>query len=358
MKKIFNIGFIGCGRIAGHHFKALEKNKSFNVTCICDLDFKKAEPYVRKYNVKFYSHYKLMLKSEKNLDIVAIMTPSGMHFEHALYIIKNYNLDIIVEKPTFLKTSQVNNIYKIATRKKNKIFPVFQNRYNPAVKRLKKAINIGELGEIRVISVRVRWCRPQRYYDLSVWRGTFSHDGGALTNQGIHHLDLLRNLFGEIKKINSNMKTFGAKIEVEDSVTANLEFTSGAIGSLEILTSARPKDYEASISVVGSKGLAQLGGWAVNELQIFSPKPNECKKFTEKIPDAYGFGHYDLYKDIAKDKLGKKKFNIDFHECYKTIQLLNSFYVSSEKKKTILVNKVIDSKKLGRKNEKISKIYR
>ena len=174
------------------------------------------------------------------------------------------------------------------------------------VKRLKKAINIGELGEIRVISVRVRWCRPQRYYDLSVWRGTFSHDGGALTNQGIHHLDLLRNLFGEIKKINSNMKTFGAKIEVEDSVTANLEFTSGAIGSLEILTSARPKDYEASISVVGSKGLAQLGGWAVNELQIFSPKPNECKKFTEKIPDAYGFGHYDLYKDIAKDKLGKK----------------------------------------------------
>ena len=126
MKKIFNIGFIGCGRIAGHHFKALEKNKSFNVTCICDLDFKKAEPYVRKYNVKFYSHYKLMLKSEKNLDIVAIMTPSGMHFEHALYIIKNYNLDIIVEKPTFLKTSQVNNIYKIATRKKTKFSLFFK----------------------------------------------------------------------------------------------------------------------------------------------------------------------------------------------------------------------------------------
>ena len=91
MKKKFNIGFIGCGRIAGHHFKALEKNNNFNVTCICDLDFKKAEPYIKKYKVKFYSHYKSMLKSEKNLDFVVIMTPSGMHYENALYILKNYN---------------------------------------------------------------------------------------------------------------------------------------------------------------------------------------------------------------------------------------------------------------------------
>ena len=139
MKNKFNIGFIGCGRIAGHHFKALEKNNDFKVTCVCDLNFKKAEPYVKKYKVKYYPHYKLMLKSEKNLDIVVIMTPSGMHYEHALFIIKNYNLDIIVEKPTFLKTSQVKRIYKIASRKKNKIYPVFQNRYNLAVKRLKKA---------------------------------------------------------------------------------------------------------------------------------------------------------------------------------------------------------------------------
>ena len=104
--------------------------------------------------------------------------------------------------------------------------------------------------------------------------------------------------------------------------------------------------------------MAQLGGWAVNELQIFSPKPKECKKFSQKIPDAYGFGHYDLYKDIAKDKLKRKKFNVDFYDCFKTIQLLNSFYVSSERKKTILVDKIVDSKNLGKKNEKISKIYR
>ena len=90
MRKIFNIGFIGCGRIAGHHFKALEKNDNFKVTCICDLNFKKAEHYIKKYKVKYYSHYKLMLKNEKNLDIVVIMTPSGMHYEHALFILRNY----------------------------------------------------------------------------------------------------------------------------------------------------------------------------------------------------------------------------------------------------------------------------
>ena len=108
----------------------------------------------------------------------------------------------------------------------------------------------------------MRWCRPQRYYDLSDWRGTYSHDGGALTNQGIHHIDLLRYLFGEVKTVNCKMKTFGAKIEVEDSAVANLEFQNNSIGTLEVTTAARPKDYEASISIIGSKGCTswRLGG--------------------------------------------------------------------------------------------------
>ena len=131
-----------------------------------------------------------------------------------------------------------------------------------------------------------------------------------------------------------------------------------ALGTIEILTSARPKDFEASISIVGSKGLAQVGGLAVNELQIFSPKPEDCKKYSEKIPDAYGYGHFDLYKDIAKDKKKIKKFPVDFKDCYKTIQLLNAFYVSNEKKNIVNVKDVLDSKKLGKKNEKISRLYR
>ena len=357
MKKI-NLGIIGAGRVAGHHLKALKENNNFNVQCICDLDISKAHNYAKEYKLSYYNHYEEMLSKENNLDLVAIITPSGMHYEHAKEILKNFKVNIIVEKPTFLKTSQVAQIYKLAKKNKKKIYPVFQNRYNKAVKRLKKAIERKELGVPRIISVRVRWCRPQRYYELSDWRGTYSHDGGALTNQGIHHLDLIRYLFGEVKTLYSNMKTLGADIEVEDTVIANLNFVNKSLGTLEITTAARPKDFEASISVVGSKGMAQIGGIAVNELQIFSPNPKECKIFSEKIPDAYGFGHYDFYKDIALDFFKKRKFPISYLDCFNSIRLLNAFYVSSEKKKIVFVKKVNDSKKLGRKNEKISKKYR
>ena len=93
-------------------------------------------------------------------------------------------------------------------------------------------------------------------------------------------------------------------------------------------------------------------------MQIFKPKPSDCKTYSQKIPDAYGFGHYDLYKDIALDMKKLRKFPIQYIDCYKTIRLLNAFYSSSEKNRTIVVDKIKDSKKLGRKNEKISKKYR
>jgi predicted dehydrogenase len=358
MKKKIKVGLIGAGRIAGHHLKAIKKNKEFSVCCICDLILKKAKYYSDLYNIPFYTHYSEMLESHKDLDLVVIITPTGMHYDHAKDILKRFKKNIIIEKPTFLKTSQVKEIFSLGKKLKCKTYPVFQNRYNRAIQRLKKAILKKELGKIRVVNVRVRWCRPQKYYSLSDWRGTFSHDGGALANQGIHHIDLLRYLFGEIKKIDAIMKTFGANIEVEDTVVANLIFKSNCIGTLEITTAARPKDYEASISVVGSKGLAQVGGLAVNELQIFTPKPGDCKIFSQKIPDAYGFGHYDLYKDIALDIKKLKKFPIHYSDCYKTIRLLNAFYSSSEKNRTVVVDKIKNSKQLGRKNEKISKKYR
>ncbi len=356
--KLIKLALIGCGRIAGHHFKSIKNYKMIKIIAVCDLKKKKAQEYSKKYKVPHFSNYHEMFKSFPSITHVSIMTPSGMHYENAIDIIKKYKKNIIVEKPTFLKPDQVKHAFKLAKKNKVKIYPVFQNRYNKAVKRLRGAINNKELGEIRLVGVRVRWCRPDRYYNLSAWRGTYSHDGGALTNQGIHHIDLLRYLFGEVIELNAQMKTLGANIEVEDSVVATMRLKKNIIGTLEVTTAARPHDYEASISVLGSKGMAQLGGWAVNELNEFSPKEGDCKKFSEKIPDAYGYGHKQFYKDLVIDVLGKKKFPIDEKDCFKTIKLLNAFYKSSEINKKVNVKKVGLSKKLGRKNEKISNLYR
>ena len=363
-KTITKIAIIGCGRIVGHHLNSIKKIPELKVISICDIDFEKALAYANEFNLRPYANYRKMLTEENDINLVIIATPSGMHYEHSIEILKIYKKNIVVEKPTFMRHDQLEDAYSIAKKNNLKIFPVFQNRYNSAVRRVKKSIIKKEIGEIRLINVRVRWCRPQRYYDMSPWRGTYSHDGGALTNQGVHHVDLLRYLGGEIEKVNSLKSTLGVSAEVEDSFISIFKYKSGALGSLEITTSARPKDFEASISIVGSEGLLQLGGVAVNKLEIFSPDPQQCHIHSDDFSDlnergrVYGRGHLNFYKDVVNDLNNQISFPINKEDCRKTIALLHSFYLSAEEQKWVKVNENKFSKYLGKENSTISDLYR
>ncbi len=357
--KVYKVAIIGCGRIAGHHCRALLKTEGLELVAVCDLEIQKANKYRDEFGVAAFSNYHTMLKELTNIDIVAIITPSGMHFEHSMDVLKIYKKHIIVEKPTFMKPSHLNKAYEVAERLGLKIFPVFQNRHNLAVQRVKKALIQNELGDIRVIGVRVRWCRPQRYYDLAAWRGTLSHDGGALSNQGIHHVDLLRYLGGEVSQVNATMRTLGAEIEAEDTIVSSFTYENNAVGTLEITTAARPDDFEASISIIGSKGLAQIGGIAVNELQIFTPDEKACKENTEDFSECiYGNGHFILYKDIYLSINTGAAFSISQKDCFQSMHLLHAFYRSDEKNNWQKVNEDGESKRLGRTNNNISNLYR
>ena len=196
MKNNINIAIIGCGRVSGHHCRSIAETKGIELTAVCDLEIEKANNYSEQYGTKAYDNYHKMLQENQEINTVALITPSGMHYEHALDVISRYRKNIIVEKPTFLKPSHVSEVFKVASEAGVQVFTVFQNRHNLAVKRVEQGLKDGELGQVRSVAVRVRWCRPQRYYDLAPWRGTFSMDGGCLTNQGIHHIDLLRQFGG------------------------------------------------------------------------------------------------------------------------------------------------------------------
>jgi len=241
-----------------------------------------------------------------------------------------------------------------------KIFPVFQNRHNLAVQRVKQGLDSGELGQVRVVAVRVRWCRPQRYYDLAPWRGTFSMDGGCLTNQGIHHLDLMRYFGGEVNRVSATMCTLGSAIEVEDTAVASAVFESGSVANLEITTAARPNDYEASLSLVCEHGLAQIGGIAVNELQLYTPDPSACAISSEDFSGCvYGHGHEQLYRDIVACYDHGVDFSVSKEDVLATIQLLNSLYLSQEDKSAwVNVAKAGDSACLGKEDEQLANMYR
>lgn len=356
---IAKLAIIGCGRVSGHHCRSIIAAEGAELVAVCDLEIAKARAYQDQYGARAYSSYRQMLAENPEINTVAIVTPSGMHYEHSLDIIEKYRKNLIVEKPTFMKPSQVAETYAAAARRGLTIFPVFQNRYNLAVQRVKRGIQAGELGQIRIVAVRVRWCRPQRYYELAEWRGTYAMDGGCLTNQGIHHVDLMRYFGGEVDRVVSSMQTLGADIEVEDTAVASVLFHGGAVGSVEVTTAARPIDYEASLSIVGEKGLAQIGGIAVNELQIYTPDPAACRANSEDFSgNVYGHGHEQLYKEVAGFYREGAPFSVSYEDALSTIKLLNAFYVSDEKNTWIGTADARDSVRLGRPDEALSALYR
>ncbi|MAM68907.1 MAG: dehydrogenase [Rhodospirillaceae bacterium] len=359
-----NVALVGCGRISGHHALSIAETDGIRLAAVCDLECDRADVYAEAQNVPAFDNYHRMLEEMPEIDIVSVNTPSGMHHEHALHMIRKYGKHVVVEKPTFMRPSQLDSALEAAAAAGVRIFPVFQNRYNKAVARVRKALQSGELGELRTVSVRLRWCRPQRYYDLAPWRGTFSHDGGALTNQTIHHVDLLRHLGGPVKRVNATMRTMGAEIEVEDTTAACFEYVSGALGTLESTTAARPDDFEASISLVCSEGLAQIGGIAVNELQIFTPDPDACGPNSEDFVGieghgaVYGYGHGAMYADIVAAMRGERPYPVDADDCRNTLGLLHAFYRSDEAGSWVNIEEGAESTRLGRENEAISQIYR
>jgi predicted dehydrogenase len=359
MSKILNTAIIGCGRVAHHHARSIQGlTDKFKLVAACDLVKERLESLSGTYKVPGYENYYQMLTKHPEIDVVCVITPSGMHYEHACDIIKNFQKHVVIEKPMVMTLSQGKNIFKLAQTNGVNIFPVFQYRFNKSVQRVKRAIVEKELGDLVLGTIRLRWCRPQRYYDRDAWRGTFTLDGGACTNQGIHHLDLLRYLAGEVKRVNAKMSTFGAKIEVEDTVTATVEFESGALGVIEITTAARPDDFESSISVVGSKGLAMVGGWATNDLLKFSPNPAEEKLNSEVFPDVYGFGHKEIYNGVYNHLTDGEHPAVEFDDAMKSIQLLHALYVSDETNNWVSVNDKRESSRLGKPDEKLFNLYR
>jgi predicted dehydrogenase len=363
-RRLVHVALIGCGRVAGHHCRSIAAASGARLAAVCDLDAVRARALAEENGVPAFTDYRAMFAAHPEIDVAAVITPSGMHYEHALEIMERWAKHVIVEKPTFMRPSQLTAAYAAADRLGLRVFPVFQNRHNKAVRRVKQALERSELGDIRIVSVRVRWCRPQRYYDMSPWRGTFSHDGGCLSNQGIHHVDLLRHLGGEVARVNASLRTLGADIEAEDTAVATLEYASGAVGVVEVTTAARPDDFEASLSIVGGKGLAQIGGIAVNELQTFTPDPAAGPAHSEDFVGVkghgavYGYGHTQVYKDIVAFLQEGVPYPVERDDALGTLKLLNAFYRSDEAGGWVGVGDDAESPRLGRADEAISDLYR
>lgn len=338
-----NFALVGCGRISVKHAELLGNNKIKNsrLVAVCDVVEAKARKTGDKYGVHHYNDMDTMMQQE-HIDVVTILTESGNHAKHAINLAK-YGKHIIVEKPMALTLDDADAMIHACSENHCKLFVVKQNRFNLPVVQLRKALDAGRFGKLVMGTMRVRWCRDQKYYNQDPWRGTWALDGGVLSNQSSHHIDLLQWMMGDVESVYAKSATALVNIEAEDTAVAVLKFKNGALGIIEATTAARPIDLEGSLSIMGENGTVEIGGFAVNEILHWNFKDKTendetiKRDYSVNPPNVYGFGHLAYYEDIVDSIINNKKSLIEGFEGKKSLELISALYESIETEKEVFL---------------------
>lgn len=324
---------IGCSSISKKHIDALSGVEGAEIAAVCDLDRARAEAAGKASRSPFYVDYREMLKSEK-IDVITVLTPSGDHAERVLDLVR-WGKHIVVEKPMALRLDDADAMIRACDESGIKLFIVKQNRYNRPIRALRTALDNGRFGKLVMGTVRVRWCRSSEYYSSAAWRGTWAQDGGVLTNQASHHIDMLEWMMGGVESVTAMTSTALAPIEAEDTGVAILRFRNGALGVIEATTATRPKDLEGSISILGEKGSVVIGGFAMDKIVTWvfdkaAPEDDGIMANFGENPKEFAWNHQEYLRDVVETIRSGKKALVDGLEGRKSLELIHALYESAE----------------------------
>lgn len=336
---------IGCGRIATNHIKAVINNH-LELVAVCDVIPEHMELLLEKHDlnkttsIKRYTDYKKMIE-ENELELVGIATESGLHAEIALYCIE-HNINVIIEKPMAMSIEDADKIIQLSEEKGVKVSACHQNRFNIAVQEMRKALEAGRFGKLSHGSIHVRWNRNKDYYTQAPWRGTWAQDGGALMNQCIHGIDLLRWMMGdEIEEVYGvTRQQFHSYLEAEDVGMAVVKFRNGAVATIEGTTNVYPKNLEETLYLFGEKGTVKLGGKSTNNIDVwnFSDETDadqNNKGLEEVTSNVYGNGHTSLYADVIDAIKTDRKPYVDANAGKNALELVLAIYQSQKEGKAV-----------------------
>lgn len=333
-------GLIGCGRIATNHMKAALNNE-LEIVAVCDIVPDKMEELLAKHelenndSIKRYVDYKEMIEVE-NPELISIATESGIHAEIALYCIE-HGVNVIIEKPMAMSIGDAEKIIEAAEKYNVKVSACHQNRFNVAIQKLRQAVEGGRFGKLSHGSIHVRWNRNQGYYDQAPWRGTWAEDGGALMNQCIHGIDLLRWMMGdEIEEIyGATRQQFHDYLEAEDVGMAVVKFKNGAIGTIEGTTNVYPKNLEETLYIFGENGTVKIGGTSTNNIDVWdfadeTEADAENKGLEEQTSNVYGNGHTSLFADVIDAVNNDRQPYIDAVAGRNAVEVILAIYKSQK----------------------------
>ena len=330
---------VGCGRIAANHFEAIRKHDDrCELTDVCDTDPAALAAATARTGALGHRALSDML-AHTQADCVVLTTPSGLHPTQAAQAAAA-GFDVMTEKPMATRWHDGLAMVRACDDASVRLFVVKQNRRNRTLRLLKQAVEQGRFGRIFMVNVNVFWSRPQSYYDSASWRGTWEFDGGAFMNQASHYVDLLDWIVGPVESVMAYTGTLARNIEVEDTGVAALKWRNGAMGSINVTMLTYPKNLEGSITILGEKGSARIGGVAVNviehwEFETPDPMDAQLSDASYETTSVYGFGHPLYYDNVIKTLLGLAQPETDGREGLKSLELLIAMYMSSRDGKRI-----------------------
>jgi len=345
------IALVGCGRISDRHLKVVAMIPELKLVGVCDILKDRVEPAAAAYGVPAFADA-LAMARELKPDIISILTDSGLHASLGCLLAPHVPA-LIVEKPMALTLEDADRLIETCEANGTKLFVVKQNRFNPPIVALKKAVEEGRFGRMVLGTVRIRWARTQAYYDQDAWRGTWKQDGGVLTNQASHHIDLLQWLLGPVDSVKAYVATRLADIEADDTGVAVLKFKSGALGIVEATTATRPADLEGSISVLGEKASVVIGGFSVNKpvtWNFVEPRPEDdaIHSLITNPPNVYGFGHLPYYRHVLQSLDSGRNSMLAGLEGRKSVEIINALYESAFMGREVHIHYVPEGVPLGR----------
>lgn len=337
MKTKINFAIVGCGRIGNRHAEHIANNGSLKA--VCDIDISKAKVLEKKYKANAYETLEDLLDNEKDLDVVSVCTPNGLHALHSIKIL-NAGFNVLCEKPMAINVHDCGEMIKAAERNNKRLFAIKQNRFNPPVSAVKSAIDEGRFGKIYSVQLSCFWNRNDDYY-LNSWKGTKDLDGGTLFTQFSHFIDLLYWLIGDIKNTHAFTRNFAHQniVEFEDTGVVALEFFNGAIGTINYTVNSFGKNMEGSLTIFGEKGTVKIGGQYLNELEYQNIEGFEFKDLPVGN-SANNYGNYQgsmsnhdkIYENVVEVLNNGDAISTNSFEGMKTVEIISKIYSSANSK--------------------------
>jgi UDP-N-acetyl-2-amino-2-deoxyglucuronate dehydrogenase len=324
-------GIIGCGRIAQRHAEHIHVRGT--LVAVCDVVKEKADAMAAQYKAKAYYDIDEMLQAEKEIDVISVCSPNGLHAEHSIKSLQA-GRHVLCEKPMAISVQDCGKMIQAAERANKRLFAIKQNRFNPPVEAVKKILDEGKLGKLFNLQLSCFWNRNPDYYKNS-WKGTLKLDGGTLYTQFSHFIDLLYWMAGDVKQVKAFMGNFthNGIIEFEDTGVIIVEFESGAIGSINYTVNSYQKNMEGSLTLFGEKGTVKIGGQYLNELEYQNIEGYRI----ENLPEggkANNYGTYQgsmsnhdkVYDNLVAVLCNNAAISTSSFEGLKTVEIIDKIY--------------------------------